>query len=135
MDVSLDIRRVLLRSAAVDVAIVVPTTETRTPDNPARVLESVTCPATTLVPWATAVLATAGDSPSRTNPKVRMERTNQRLSVIHFPLLLRFSGPTTRLRDRRDGAAGGTSEFYDIREILPQGGNSRKGAACQRRSP
>src|SRR6266403_2106360 len=48
-----------------------------------------TCPETV---GASCAVATAGDSPSRTNPRVIMERTNQRLSVIHFPLL-RFSGP------------------------------------------
>src|SRR6266516_2063049 len=59
-----------------------------------------TCPDTVV---ASCALATAGISPSRTTPIVRMERTNQRLSVIHFLLQLRFSGPTTGLRDRGDG--------------------------------
>src|SRR5437867_7179725 len=52
---------------------------------------------------ASCAVATAGTSPSRTSPIVKMERTNQRLSVIHFLLLLRFSGPTTGLRERGDG--------------------------------
>src|SRR5713226_5188653 len=59
-----------------------------------------TCPDTVV---ATCAFATAGISPSRTSPIVRMERTNQRLSVIPFLLQLRFSGPTTGLRERGDG--------------------------------
>src|SRR5882762_1079496 len=59
-----------------------------------------TCPDTVV---ASCAVATPGTSPSRTSPIVKMERTNQRLSVIHFLPLLRFSGPTTGLRDRGDG--------------------------------
>src|SRR5712691_4927515 len=59
-----------------------------------------TCPDTVV---ATCAVATAGINPSRTSPIVRMERTNQRLSVIPFLLQLRFSGPTTGLRERGDG--------------------------------
>src|SRR3989442_2917745 len=40
-------------------------------------------------------LAIAGVSPSRTRPSLRVNRTNQRLSAIHFLLQLRFSGSTT----------------------------------------
>src|SRR5438105_10704982 len=59
-----------------------------------------TCPDTVV---ASCAIAMAGTSPSRTSPIVKMERTNQRLSVIHFLPLLRFSGPTTDLRERGDG--------------------------------
>src|SRR5437667_11639802 len=59
-----------------------------------------TCPDTVV---ACCAFAAAGISPSRTSPIVRMERTNQRLSVIPFLLQLRFSGPTTGPRDRGDG--------------------------------
>src|SRR6267143_1041661 len=43
-----------------------------------------TCPDTVV---ASCAVAMAGISPIRTSPIVKMERTNQRLSVIHFLLL------------------------------------------------
>src|SRR3979409_498394 len=59
---------------------------TITPASGASPGEDFTCPDTV---GASCALATAGISPIRTNPIARMERANQRWSVIHF-LLLRF---------------------------------------------
>src|SRR3989442_198742 len=94
-----------------------------------------TCPDTVV---ASCAVAAAGISPSRTNPIVRMERTNQRLSVIHFLPLLRFSGPTTGLRDEVTAflrAAGGISQCCNIKRILAQRPESRKGASVRAPSP
>src|SRR5437879_12769082 len=96
---------------------------------------AVTCPDTVV---ASCAVATAGTSPSRTSPIVRMERTNQRLSVIPFLLQLRFSGPTTGLRDRGDGlpARGRRDQqSCDIDGILPQCCGSRKGGGGSRPTP
>src|SRR5712675_1618265 len=97
--------------------------------------EDFTCPDTVV---ASCAVAAAGISPSRTNPIVRMERTNQRLSVIHFLLQLRCTGPTTGLRGEVTAylrAAGGTSHCYDIKRILSQVAESRKGPHVRTKSP
>src|SRR6266699_653402 len=94
-----------------------------------------TCPDTV---GASCAVAAAGISPSRTNPSVRMERANQRLSVIHFLLLLRLSESTTGLRGELTAflrAAGGISQFCTNNRILSQGHRSRKGARVNVRSP
>src|SRR5206468_4838991 len=82
---------------------------------------------------ASCAVATAGTSPSRTSPIVKMERTNQRLSVIHFLLLLRFSGPTTGLRERGDGLpARGRRDQPVLRHQRDSAARCRvsQGAAC-----
>src|SRR2546427_11786839 len=87
-----------------------------------------TCPDTVV---ASCAVATAGISPIRTSPIVRIQRTNQRLSVIHFLLLLRCSESTTGLRDevtafpargRRDQPIVHQQPDSDARPGVSQGG-------------
>src|SRR2546426_9605052 len=90
-----------------------------------------TCPDTVV---ASCAVATAGTSPSRTSPIVKMERTNQRLSVIHFLLLRRFSGPTTWRRDEETAflrAARWTRHCCTIQRILKPRPEARQGAAVR----